>query len=575
MGIALGLISLLTGFALGSALLTFGPKAYTGWREARLLKNASAMLARQDLDGAMQAARDIVQGHPDSLSAFKILAEASEKQNHSETVTWRAQIARLQPNDLDSQLNLASAALRFGQLDTVRKALQHVAPEDQDRAAYHVVAGWLARAEGNEAEVERNFAAAVSQEPGNDLYQFNLAFLRIRSESPKKREESRTVLDRLSKSPGFRTGALRALLGDAIQNNDLEAADTLAQDLQMSQQVTFSDYLLCLDFYRKLNEQKFSALLAKVKSVAARNPTDVALLMEWMNKNDLTNDLLKWMEKLPTELTGNPPPSVAIADALVEVKNWSRLRRWTRNGAWGDSDFLRMAYQAYASKQSRQSAAEAEFSSIWRAAERAASDLPGRQIQLARLAAKWGLNAEAEQLWLQVSKDAPSRREALDALVRMYRATNDVQNLYRTAQRLHEASPNEANISADCARLALLLDQNTGEGHRLAKEAYESAPTELNPALTYAFSLYGLGRSAEGIEIMRKLPPERMKDPHAAAYFAVLFLDENQISAAQEYIETARAGAIFPEEKKLLDEAIAKAGSVTPGATASATPSIR
>ncbi len=81
------------------------------------------MLAQQDFDGATAAAREIVQSHPDSLSAFHILAEASEKQNQSETVAWRAQIARLQPQDLDSQLNLASAALRFGQLDTARKAL--------------------------------------------------------------------------------------------------------------------------------------------------------------------------------------------------------------------------------------------------------------------------------------------------------------------------------------------------------------------------------------------------------------------------------------------------------------------
>ncbi len=103
-----------------------------------------------------------MQKRPDSLAAFHILAEASEKQNRSETVAWRVQIARLQPHDLDSQLNLASAALRFGQLDTARKALESVAPADRDRAAYHVVAGWLARAQGNEAELEQHFAAAVS-----------------------------------------------------------------------------------------------------------------------------------------------------------------------------------------------------------------------------------------------------------------------------------------------------------------------------------------------------------------------------------------------------------------------------
>jgi hypothetical protein len=564
--------ALALGFAVGLFLLTYGPATYGGWRETRLLKQASAMLARQDFDGAASVAHEIVQRRPDSLAAFYILAEASEKQSRPETVAWRAQIARLQKQDLDSQLNLASAALRFGQLDTARKALDNVAPADRDRAAYHVVAGWLARAQGNDAEVEQHFAAAVSQEPGNDLYRFNLAVLRIRSDAPEKSDESRKVLERLSKVPGFRAGSLRALLGDAVQRNELERADTLAQDLQMSQQVTFTDYLLCLEFYRKLNQSKFSALLEKVKPVAARNPSDLALLMEWLNENGLAADVLKWMEKLPAELTTNPPPSIAIADAFVEGKNWSRLKRWARSGSWGESEYLRLAYQAYGSKQSRQSAAEAEFSSLWHSAERAAADQPDREIRLARLAAKWNFPAEAEQLWLRVSKDAPSRREALDALFRIYRANNDLPNLYRTAQRLHESSPNEPSVAANYARLALLVDQNTAEGHRVAKEAYERAPTEVNAAMTYAFSLYGLGRSAEGIEIMNKLPAEGLHDPHAAVYAAVLLLDENQIAGAQEYLAAAKAGPIFPEEKKLLDEAIAKANAAAPSPTSAPSP---
>jgi lipopolysaccharide biosynthesis regulator YciM len=564
--------ALLLGFGVGLFLLTYGPRTYSSWRETRLLKRASSMLEQQDFDGATRAARDVLQRHPDSLAAFYLLAEASEKQNRPETVAWRAQIARLQPENLDSQLNLASAALRFGQLDSARKALEQVSPADRDRAAYHVVAGWLARAQGSDAEVEQHFAAAVKQEPGNDLYQFNLAVLRMRSDDPQKIAESRTVLERLSKLPGFRAGSLRALLSDAVQRNELDRADTLAQDLQMSPQVTFSDYLLCLEFYRKLDEKKFSALLEKVKPVAARNPTDLALLMEWMNTNGLAAEVLKWMEKLPAELTNNPPPAISIAEAFVEGKNWSRLKRWTRSGSWGESEYLRLAYQAYGSKQSRQSVADAEFFSLWHSAERAASDQPDREIQLARLAMKWSFTVEAEQLWQRVSKNAPTRREALDALFRIYRANNDLLNLYRTAQRLHESSPNEVGVAADYARLALLVDQNPAEGHRIAKEVYDRAPTEINAAMTYAFSLYGLGRTAEGIEIVKKLPAEGVHDPHAAVYAAILYLDENQTAAAQEYIAAAQAGPIFPEEKKLLEEAIAKTSATTPSPAATMSP---
>ena len=571
--IAICAVSLVLGFSFGFALLTYGPQAYSGWRESQLMKRATELLAKEDFEGATRAAREVLQLHHNSLAAFHVLAEASEKQNRPETVAWRAQIARLEPGNLDSQLNLASAALRFGQLDTARKALEHVSPAQRDRAPYHVVAGWLARAQGNDADVEMHFAAAVAQEPGNDLYQFNLAVLRIRSTSPEKSEEAREVLERLSKVTGFRAGSLRALLSDAVQRDELERADRFAQELQMSQQVTFSDYLLCLEFYKKLDEKKFSALLEKVKPVAARNPTDLALLMDWLNKNGLGGEVLKWMDKLPAEITTNPPPAIAIADAFAEAKNWSRLKRWTRSGAWGDSEYLRLAYQAFASKQGRQTSSDAEFSGLWDSAERAAADKSDREINLARLASKWNLAAEAERLWMRVSKNTPMRREALDALYRIYRANNDLPNLYRVAQRLHESSPNEPAAAANYARLALLVDQNPAEGHRLAKETYDRAPDDVNAAMTYAFSLYGLGRTAEGLEVIRKLPPEGVRDPHAAVYAAILFLDENQVADAQEYITAARSGPIFPEEKKLLEEAIAKANAGGPSPAISASPS--
>ena len=569
--LAICALSLFLGFGFGWTVLTYGPQAYHSWRESTLLKNAAAMMAKEDFDGATRAAREVLQIHRDSVPAFQILAEASEKQNRPETVTWRAQIARLEPQNLDSQLNLASAALRFGRLDTAREALEIVPPSQRDKAAYHVVAGWLARAQGNDADVEMHFAAAVAQEPKNDLYQFNLAVLQIRSSANEKRDEARKTLERLKGMPAYRAGSVRALLGDAIQMNDLQRADSLAQDLQMSQQVTFSDYLLCLEFYRKLDEKKFTALLEKVKPVAARDPHDLALLMDWMNKNGLGSEVLKWMDKLPPELTTNPPAAIAIADAFAEAKNWSRLRRWTRGSAWGDSEYLRLAYQAYGSKQSRQASAEAEFSALWHSAERAAGEQTDRAVNLARLASTWNLSSEAEQLWLRVSKDAPMRREALDALFRIYRANNDLPNLYKIAQRLHENSPNETGIAATCARLALLVDQNPAEGHRLAKETYDHAPDDVNVAMTYAYSLYMLGRTAEGISIMNKLPPKALHEPHAAVYAAVLLLDENQAPAAQEYVVATQAGPIFPEEKKLLEEALAKARP-TPAPTASPSP---
>jgi Tfp pilus assembly protein PilF len=388
---------------LGIVSVNYGSKLYRGWHETRLLHRAASMLQQENFTEAVQSARAILQLHPDSLSAFRILAEAAEKQNLEETVSWRAQIARLLPGDPDSQLNLASAALRFGQLDVARKALDHVSSTDRNIAAFHVVAGWLARAEGNFAEQEEQFAAAVKKEPDNDLYQFNLAALQIHSAEPKKSANSRATLDRLSKLTPFRTGALRALLNDAVERNDLAAADVFAQELQMSQQVTFADYLLCLNFYRKLDEKKFRLLLDRVKPFAVRNPSDLASLMDWMVNNGLASEAVKWIDKLPTEKTTSPPVSIAVAEAYANVKNWSRLKRWTGSGSWGEAEYLRLAYQAIATRQSRQTAAGLNSQRSGAPPNKRHINSPERELILARLASKWNLQKESEQLWLGIA----------------------------------------------------------------------------------------------------------------------------------------------------------------------------
>ncbi|HEY3662025.1 MAG TPA: tetratricopeptide repeat protein [Chthoniobacterales bacterium] len=574
-------ISLFVVLGFGVGLFTFSSvrKGWIRWHKARLLTSASDQLEHNKLAEAESSARQALAIDANSLTAARILAEATEKQNRAETVAWRAQIARLDPS-LDNQLNLASAALRFGQLDVARDALGRVAPEDRDKAPYHVVAGWLSRAQGNIAEEERHFAAAVAQEPKNDVYQFNLAVLQIHSPDPEKSTAARNQLERLSKVAQFRTEALRALLDHALHQNQTDAANELAQALQMSPQVTFSDYLLCLELYRKLSPKKFDALLDKVKPVAARDSRDLAELLTWMNKNDLASSALKWSDKLPADLTNRPPVASAVAESLARTKNWSRLKRWTRSGSWGEDEYLRLAYQAYAARRSRRTVgeAEAEFDALWHSAEDAAQEHNDREVALARLASAWDLTQEAEQLWLRVAKVPATRREALDALYALYRETNDLPNLRLTAQRLHESSPEEIGLAANAARFALLLDRNTADGRALAQQAYEKAPNDIGAALTYAFALYGTGRTADAVAILKKLPSEQLNDPHAAVYAALLYDDAGQLDLANKYIALARGGNIYPEEKQLLEDIAARrqnAGAQTSEPSPSPSPAPR
>lgn len=571
-GLAVAIAGLAIAFLVGVFFVSYGSKVYENWRERRLLHQATTLLQEGKLSDAAQMAQELARRHPDSLAALSILADTAERQNLEEAVAWRERIARLLPRDPESQLNLASAALRFGKLDVAREALDRVSPNDRDGAAFHVVAGWLARAEGNFAEQEEQFAAAVKKEPGNDLYQFNLAALQIRSKDAEKSKDARDTLERLITMAPYRTGALRALLNDAVERNDRTDADKLAQQLQMSPEVTFGDYLLCLNFYRKLDEKKFRQLLEKVKPFAARNASDLASLIEWMNQNGLAGDVVKWVDKLPPTQLTLPPARVAVADAYATVKNWSRLRRWTRTGNWGDAEYLRLAYDSIAERHLHSgsgSKTNSDFETLWQSADELSRSEPERELALARLATTWQLANQAEALWVRVEENPTMRREALDNLRQLYRARDETTKLYAILQRLHESSPNEAPITADLARLGLNLDENTESSHQFAKEAYDRAPNEVNCAITYVFSLHRLGRNAEALAIIQSLPPDQLHDPHAAVYVALVLIEGSELETAKDYMAAAENGKLYPEEKKLLEEAKAKliAASAIPSPT--------
>ena len=81
-------------------------------------------------------------------------------------------------------------------------------------------------------------------------------------------------------------------------------------------------------------------------------------LMDWMNNNGLAAEVIKWIDKLPPGLTSSGAVATAVAEAFSQSRNWSRLRRWTRNGNWGAEDYLRLAYQSHATRQLRQAVAD-------------------------------------------------------------------------------------------------------------------------------------------------------------------------------------------------------------------------
>jgi hypothetical protein len=118
--------------------------------------------------------------------------------------------------------------------------------------------------------------------------------------------------------------------------------------------------------------------------------------------------------------------------------------------------------------------------------------------------------------------------------------------------------------------------ENTESSYQLAEEAYDRAPNDINCAVTYAFSLHRLGRNAEALAIIQSFPTDGLHDAHAAVYIALVLVEGNELKGAKDYIEAAENGKLYPEEKKLLEEAKTKlvAASAIPSPAESPSPSV-
>src|SRR5207344_2270778 len=92
---------------------------------------------------------------------------------------------------------------------------------------------------------------------------------------------------------------------------------------------------------------------------------------------------------------------------------------------------------------------KSEFETLWQSAQKLSRSEPEHELTLARLATKWQLSNQAEEIWVRVKENPTMRREALDNLRQLYRVKDETNKLYEVLQRLHENSPNEAPITAD------------------------------------------------------------------------------------------------------------------------------
>ena len=517
-----------------------------------MVARARVMLKASDYRGAVLSARHALQMHPADPEACRVMAEIGEVLESREAIFWRVKVSTMPRATTADRLALAAVALRFDEHALADQALLSVPPAARRTAQFHTLAGMLAVGAKNLHSAEAHFSSVCQLEPTNELARLNLASVRLCSRDPRAVEEARRTLRELSARPSCPVVVLRALFAAALKANQMEEAEKIADRLVANPQASWQDLLQRLQLLRVRHRDRFEASLAQLQAKAAKRPEAVAQTVAWMVASGMGGAALSWAERLPPALLACQPIPLALAEARATALDWDGLRKLVERAEWPAKEELRQAWLARACRELGDPNGARR---AWKSAGTSVSARPMDLILLARLAKRWGWNAEVEELLWGLVGTPQYQKWALCQLFTVLQERGDTWGLRRVVERVLELDPNDKVARNKLALYTLLLHGDTASAAHHAAEIHESSPSNTAFASTWAFALHAQGKTAEGLRVLEALPEKDRRDPSIAAYRGILLAATGNAAAATECLDLAKAAALLPEERELVEAA--------------------
>ena len=536
----------------------FGRTPYRHYQEQRGIEQARKALAKGDYRNASLSARQTLQVNPLNLEACQLMADLAEKSRSPYVLDWRRRIVEVHPT-IQNKLLLASSALRVQAppYPLAAQTLDELKYSAADVAGYHAVAAELALRLKKTDEAVAQFEQASRLEPTNELHQLNLAVLRLQSTNTTAATAARATLERLRASTNVGIVALRWLVAESLDRNDVASAERFSRQVLADAHSAPADRLQRLTILQRSNSPELKDYLAALQKNSLTNAAEVYGVSTWMVGHGLVDDALAWVSGCPAKLRAEQPVPLALVDCYLAKKDWRGLDTSLQEQKWGDMEFLRLAFLSRSAAELNQKLAA---DSRWRTAIRLAGDRLGPLTALMTMATTWGRDQAREDLLWQIAQRFPRERWALRELERLYSAAGNTHGLNRVYATVTSYSPNSFVAQNNLAATSLLLKLNLSKAHALAKEVFTQHPKEAIVASTYAYSLHLQGRTKEGLGVLEKLSPDVLATPSVALYYGLLLSASGETNKAAKYLDIAQKADLLPEEKALAAEAAKLSG---------------
>ena len=524
-----------------------------------MLALARGFLAKADRRNAVLSLQEVLRVNPVNLDAMRLMAQLAEAARSPSALLWRSRIVALDGKSTPDRLALAQTALLFRDYASATNALDGVDAAGRGTAAYQNLAGAVAAEANKLDEAELHFLEAARLEPTNQIPQMNLAVVLLHGSNALAQAQARSSLERIANDPAAgapRCEALRELVNDAIQNKQLPRAEMLSQSLVTQTNSTFEDRLLRLNVLQQAGSASFKTELVESQREAAVDPAKIYEMATWQMAHNSAAGALAWLQALPAETLSSQAAMLMTAECRAETRDWTGLQASLEKQNWAELEFIRHAFLTRALRgQGLTSAATGEW-------EQALADAKGQKqslIMLLRLAGQWNFASDAENILWTIFNQYPEEQWAYQTLSKVLVAGGQTRPLMMLFSRQVKRSPSDLSTKNNLAMLALLLDAQELKPNELAQEVYQESPTNSSFASTYAFSLYLQKRNAEALAVMQKLDAKQLQNPGISGYYGLILKANGRTAEAKTYLELSAKAALLPEERKLMDAAMAGA----------------
>lgn len=562
LAVRLALVVLLGG---AIAAVPYGWSRYRKWLDLQRLGRAQTSLARGDFRQALVEARGVLHSDPLSPSAMEIIQRANEALQAPGALSWRRMQSAMETGDADQLLGLADAFVRAEDYASANRVLGKVNSADRGQARFHLLAARVAAKKGDSETATAHWTEAILLSPGDIEARIELAALQLASGSPESRARALEEIRAIKEIPSGHTPALRTLLADAQRRGDRAEARKIAEEVAAAPDAKFSDkisLLASLNALRPKRDEEFSAYLAKLQTLTAADPQSTFELMGWMVDNGLALVVQEWAANLPPETAGALPTAAGIAAADVKAADWQRLKSRVEAAAWGDMEFLRLAFLALAQERLGDATAG---NATWEDSLEAAEERPELLERLARVTNLWGWKERTEAVLWKLSPSEWCPRWTMDYLWSAAMARGDTAKLYEVSKLRLKMQPDSTATRNNNLSLALLAGQGSPATVQLAETLSRENPGNAFIASTYGFALYQQGKAKAAADVMQECSPEDLREPGVAQYYGIFLAASGQTELAEEYLQLGAKGSQLPEEKSLVEffSALCRARSLT------------